>query len=72
MNPNMLIEPHDKLKISFRKNEDGTNNGSIFIEKHKDMAYCMAKAPKFATKEEWENNADLIIKALEQYFEKKL
>jgi len=39
----MLIEPHDKLKISFRKNEDGTNNGSIFIEKHKDMAYCMAK-----------------------------
>lgn len=49
------------------RNEDGTNNGSVYVERYTGHAYCIAKAPKYATDEEWEHNAKLIIAAIQSY-----
>ena len=63
----MLISPSDKLDYHASRNEDGTNNGSIYVERYTGHAYCIAKAPKYATDREWEHNAKLIIAAIQSY-----
>ena len=64
MNDNMIIHPGDKLEVTYRRNDDGTNDGSIIIFRRPGMAYCIAKAPRYASDEEWRHNAQLIVNAL--------
>lgn len=64
MNDNMLIHPGDKLEVTYRQNDDGTNDGSIIIMRIPGTAYCIAKAPRYASEEEWRQNAKLIVAAL--------
>lgn len=65
INWDMVIRPGTKLKVSFDTNDDGTNNGSIFWEKYPGHAYCIAKAPKYATDAEWDLNASYIVALIE-------
>ena len=67
MNDKMMIEAGDKLEYHTSRNDDGTNNGSIFVEPFDGHAYCIAKAPKYATDEEWKHNAEMIIAAVLSY-----
>ena len=60
----MLIYEGDTLNVVVRRNEDGTNNGSIILERREGMAHCIAKAPRYATDEEWKHNADILVAAL--------
>jgi len=52
-----------KLQYHKSRNDDGTNNGSIFFEKFPGHAYCVAKAPKFVSDEQWERDAKLFVNA---------
>jgi hypothetical protein len=70
MNDKMMIKAGDKLKYSIRRDDDGHNNGSIFVEPYEGHAYCIAKAPKYATDEEWKHNAKIIIAAVLSYNDK--
>lgn len=67
MNDDMILQEGEKLQYHCNMNEDGTNNGSLFVERFKGQAYCIAKAPKYASREEWEHNAQFIIKAISLY-----
>jgi hypothetical protein len=67
MNNDMLLYKGLKLEYHKSRNDDGTNNGSLFVEKYIGQRYCIAKAPKYASDEEWEHNAKTIIAALESY-----
>ena len=67
MNTNMLIQTGDKLEVTNRRSDDGRNDGSIIIQRYKGHAYCVAKAPQYASEEEWRHNADLIVKAIAAY-----
>lgn len=65
----LLIKPHDDLRVITRRDNYDQNDGSIIALRNKTdencgRAYCIAKAPRFATDEEWQDTADLIIKAL--------
>ncbi|MDY6957815.1 MAG: hypothetical protein SVK08_01525 [Halobacteriota archaeon] len=63
------------LKVVNEITEDGLNNGALVIEESPGQAYCIAKAPKYATKEQWEEHAgyiamccdhvDILLRALE-------
>ncbi len=64
MNANMLIQPSDKLEVVTRRADDGTNDGSIIIMRQPGHAYCIAKAPRYASDEEWLHNAELIAQAI--------
>ena len=66
MNDRFIIHPGDKLAVSVRRAGDGTNDGSIFVERLPGHAYCIAKAPLYASDEEWQHNAELIIRAIEK------
>lgn len=61
-----LIDSGFKLSYHCRVNEDGTNDGSLIAEVRTGMVYCIAKAPRYATKEEWEYNCKTIIEAIEK------
>lgn len=65
MNADMLIYPGDKLTVVIRRAEDGTNDGSIVIMRRPGHAYCIAKAPRYSSDEEWNLNASLIIDAIQ-------
>lgn len=67
MNADMLINAGDELKYHTSRNEDGTNNGSVYVEKYLGHCYCIAKAPRYASDEEWEHNANLIVEAVKSY-----
>lgn len=70
MNPNMILQEHtDHLVAVTRRADDGTNDGSILYIQGPGWAYCIAKAPRYATDEEWLHNANRIIKALQNYKE---
>lgn len=56
----MIIETGDRVMVSVCRNEDGTNNGSLYVEPIKGHAYCIAKAPRYASDAEWRHNAELI------------
>jgi len=45
------------------KNDDGTHNGSVIYEKRPGMAYCVCKAPRYQTDDQWEADAALIAAA---------
>lgn len=66
MNPNMLIQSGDELIVGTRRADDGTNDGSIIVERRPGHVYCIAKAPRFASAEEWRYNASLIVSALSE------
>ena len=67
MNDNAIIKSGDKLQYHCSMNDNGTNNGSIYIEKFPGHAYCIAKAPKYTPAQEWDHNAKLIIDAISSY-----
>lgn len=67
MNQKMIIQPGDKLEVVVRRNEYGENDGSIIINRLPGQAYCIAKAPRYASTEEWFYNAMLIVKAIMSY-----
>jgi hypothetical protein len=62
-NPNAdaIIYKGQKLTVVIRRDENGYNDGSIIAMPFDGHAYCIAKAPRFATDEEWKHNADLIV-----------
>ena len=60
----MIIHPGDKLEVVTRRADDGTNDGSLIIMRRPGMAYCIAKAPRYASDEEWQHNAALIADAI--------
>ena len=64
MNAEMLIQPGDTLEVVTRRADDGTNDGSIIIMRRPGHAYCIAKAPRYASDEEWRHNAELIASAI--------
>lgn len=64
MNADMLIQPGDTLEVVTRRADDGTNDGSIIIMRRPGHAYCIAKAPRYASDEEWRYNAELIAQAI--------
>lgn len=64
MNANMLIQPGDKLEIVTRRADDGKNDGSIIVMRGPGHAYCIAKAPRYASDEEWRHNAKIIVDAI--------
>ena len=64
MNERSMIQIGDELRLVLRRNEDGTNDGSIVVERRAGQVYCIAKAPRYATDEEWKYNAELLINAL--------
>ena len=43
---------------------DGEADCGIFYEEHPGMAYSVCRAPRYATKEQWEATATLICKAV--------
>lgn len=61
MNHDMIVNCGDKLEVVIRRADDGTNDGSIIKMKFEGHAYCIAKAPRYATDEEWKHNAELIV-----------
>jgi hypothetical protein len=61
MNKNALIHKGQKLIVVLRRDDNGNNDGSIIAMPFDGHAYCIAKAPRFATDEEWKHNADLIV-----------
>lgn len=64
MNDNMLIRAGDKIEVVVRRAEDGTNDGSLIVMRRPGHAYCIAKAPKYASDDEWRHNAERIASAL--------
>lgn len=64
MNMEAIIHQGDKLEVVTRRADDGTNDGSIIIMRRPGMAYCIAKAPRYASDEEWQHNAALIADAI--------
>ena len=67
MNANMIIQAGDKLEVTCRRSDDGRNDGSIIIQRYPGHAYCIAKAPQYASDDEWRHNAELIVKAVAAY-----
>lgn len=61
---NVLILPGDKLEITTKRNPDDTNDGSLIIMRRPGHAYCVAKAPRYSTDEEWQYNAALLVKGI--------
>ena len=61
MNDNVLLHPEDKLVVIIRRADDGTNGGSIIVERRPGHVYCIAKAPRYASDDEWKHNADKIV-----------
>ena len=47
------------------KHDDGRNNGSVISGADTGLAYCICKAPQFATEKDWAANARLIAAAPE-------
>jgi hypothetical protein len=66
MSRESFITNGEDLMVSVRRNEDDTNNGSLCVERGIGHVYCIAKAPRYTTNEEWEHNANLIAKAVKQ------
>jgi hypothetical protein len=67
MNTRLLIQPGDKLKVvTNRCDDDKSNNGSVVIERIPGHVYCIAKAPRYTSDDEWRHNAELIAKAVER------
>ena len=64
MNMEMIIHQGDKMEVVVRRADDGTNDGSIIVMRRPGHAYCLAKAPRYASDEEWEHNAALIVDAI--------
>ena len=64
MNAGMIIEPGDNLEVVIRRADDGTNDGSIIVMRRPGRAYCIAKAPRYASDEEWRQNAALISQSI--------
>ena len=60
----MIIHQGDKMEVVVRRADDGTNDGSIIVMRRPGHAYCLAKAPRYASDEEWEHNAALIVDAI--------
>jgi hypothetical protein len=58
-------ERYDMLSYPWKfhgaKSEDGSNNGSIYFEPHPGHAYCLAKAPRYVSEEEWDTFAKFVI-----------
>ena len=50
-----------RLEVVVRRADDGTNDGSIVYFPYPGHAYCIAKAPRYASDEEWLHNATLIV-----------
>ena len=46
-----------------KKHEDGRNDGSVYAEEAPGQAYCVCKAPQYASTEQWEADACLIASA---------
>lgn len=67
MNANMIIQTGDKLEVTCRRSDDGRNDGSIIVQRYPGHAYCIAKAPQYASNDEWRHNAELIVKAVAEY-----
>lgn len=65
----LLLSPNDDLIATTRRTDDGLNDGSILFFPRLGHGYCIAKAPRYATDEEWLHNANRIIKALQNYKE---
>ena len=61
---NVLILPGDKPEITTGRHPDGTNDGSIIVWRRPGHAYCIAKAPRYSTDEEWQYNAALLVKGI--------
>ena len=68
MKSNDLILPGSKLMVSHSETQDGLNDGSIAIVSPTGCAYCIAKAPRYATDKVWKHNANLIVQAIQEYF----
>lgn len=49
----------------YRVNENDENDGSVFWMKREGHAYCVAKAPRYQTEEQWAADAALIAAAPE-------
>lgn len=47
------------------------NNGSIISEQREGHAYAVAKAPRFATDEQWSHDASLIVEACNSHADLK-
>ena len=54
-------------KWAYRTNENDENDGSIFWLKYKGHAYCIAKAPRYQSKEQWEHDAARIVSAVNAF-----
>lgn len=57
------IHKGDNLLVIVRRNEKNENDGSIIV-KRGGIAYCIAKAPRYATDEDWSHNANIIVEAV--------
>ena len=64
MNYNALIQAGDRLEVVTRRADDGTNDGSIIVEQFPGHVFCIAKAPRYVSDEEWRYNADMIVNAI--------
>jgi len=62
MTNDMKLESGDSLEIVTRMAEDGTNDGSIIHIPFRGTAYCIAKAPRYASRETWQHNAQIFVR----------